>query len=460
MQRMAKSIRYGKSYLLWYAHDLVNFKIQELEAIASCFNIKFEWHEEPCIKDPYLLINLSSASDMRKIMSRSVMIRSAYELWGASHTRKDLHSQLKLVPNEFTKPFYKSDVSFRIMVESFGKKLSRSEKISRIDELAFMSFAGSIRLENPDFSFLLMEYYGTDPNSIPECPYRIFFGRWICDGQRKISQKISLKVRKFIGNTSMDPLLSLVMANMARIQPGHLVLDPFVGSGGLLVAAACFGAYVVGTDIDYLMLHGKAKPTRYKQNKREPDESIRANLRQYGMETQYLDAIVGDAALPLWRTGIQFDAIVTDPPYGIREPTERIGTEKNYTIPGHLAASHIPSKVTYNLRDMIKDMLDFSASHLVLNGRLVFWMPAYKEDFDQNNLAYHPCLELVGCSEQPLTRHSSRYLITMEKVRETNENEQYEVSVCESAKSFRYKYFQAHKKREFLSHANSEAVIE
>lgn len=29
----------------------------------------------------------------------------------------------------------------------------------------------------------------------------------------------------------MDPLLSLVMANMACIKPGDIVLDPFVGSG-------------------------------------------------------------------------------------------------------------------------------------------------------------------------------------------------------------------------------------
>lgn len=39
----------------------------------------------------------------------------------------------------------------------------------------------------------------------------------------------------------MDPQLSILMANQALVKPGHLVMDPFVGSGSLLVAAAKFG---------------------------------------------------------------------------------------------------------------------------------------------------------------------------------------------------------------------------
>jgi len=32
-------------------------------------------------------------------------------------------------------------------------------------------------------------------------------------------------------NTSMDPMLSMLMANMAQVHTGSLVCDPFVGSG-------------------------------------------------------------------------------------------------------------------------------------------------------------------------------------------------------------------------------------
>lgn len=66
----------------------------------------------------------------------------------------------------------------------------------------------------------------------------------LVDGRRSLMKDISLKTRKFIGNTSMDPQLSLLMANQALAGKGDLVFDPFVGSGSLLVAAAKFGAYV------------------------------------------------------------------------------------------------------------------------------------------------------------------------------------------------------------------------
>lgn len=63
----------------------------------------------------------------------------------------------------------------------------------------------------------------------------------------------------------MDPQLSLLMANQAKVNSGDIVLDPFVGSGSLLVAAAEFGGYVLGGDIDYMMLHAKTRPSRKKQ---------------------------------------------------------------------------------------------------------------------------------------------------------------------------------------------------
>lgn len=48
---------------------------------------------------------------------------------------------------------------------------------------------------------------------------------------RPLIHELSLKKRTFIGNTSMDPQLSLLMANLGKVSNGDLVLDPFVGSG-------------------------------------------------------------------------------------------------------------------------------------------------------------------------------------------------------------------------------------
>lgn len=66
----------------------------------------------------------------------------------------------------------------------------------------------------------------------------------LADGNRAQIKEISLKTRKFIGNTSMDATLSLLMANQAMVKPGDLVYDPFVGTGSLLVAAAKCGGTI------------------------------------------------------------------------------------------------------------------------------------------------------------------------------------------------------------------------
>jgi len=152
---------------------------------------------------------------------------------------------------------------------------------------SYLPLEGPVKLKNPDITLCYIEYYGLDPNSIPEQPYEYFFGKWvssmiiyqryvllincniillqIADGQRELIKKLSLKTRKFIGNTSMDPQLSLIMANQAQIRKGDLVFDPFVGTGSLLIAASQFGGYTFGTDIDFLMLHGRTRPTRISQ---------------------------------------------------------------------------------------------------------------------------------------------------------------------------------------------------
>lgn len=68
----------------------------------------------------------------------------------------------------------------------------------------------------------------------------------------------------------------------------------------------------MGTDIDFMMLHARNRPSRVTQKKREQDESIRANLRQYNCEQQYVDVAVSDFSRDIWRTEFQFDSIVTD----------------------------------------------------------------------------------------------------------------------------------------------------
>jgi hypothetical protein len=48
------------------------------------------------------------------------------------------------------------------------------------------------------------------------------------------------------------------------------------------------------------------------QKERDKDESVHSNMLQYGKGSQYLDVIVADASLPLWRSSFKLDCIITD----------------------------------------------------------------------------------------------------------------------------------------------------
>ncbi len=341
----------GSRYLFWCAHEHLSFRIAEFEAIAAVFQIDLDWVEKT-EENPWVIIRLDSEELAKKIASRSLATRFCVELWGDGKNEEDMHKSVKEYSEELKAPYFAEDVSFKIYVEVFMHKLSLKEKLKRVESFDYLPIKGRVKLDHPDVTFANFEFYGFDHNHPPEWPLRLFFGRLVAEGQRALISQMSIKKRKFIGNTTMDSQLALLCANLACVGPGTLVMDPFCGTGSLLLAAARFGAFVLGTDIDYLMLHARTRPSRVGMKRRAQDESIIANFEQYGLESKFLNVVVCDASRDPWRkssaglTPTLFDAVIADPPYGIREPTTRVGTEKkDLVIAEEYLKNHVPEKV-------------------------------------------------------------------------------------------------------------------
>nr|XP_022900197.1 tRNA (guanine(10)-N2)-methyltransferase homolog [Onthophagus taurus] len=427
-----------KTYLLWFAQDHINFRREETNSLLNLLKIEMTFLEEPTLEQPYWLVKFSNENDLKTLSNRLVSLKYALELWGYSDNIPGLHREVQNYPKSLMLPYMSAEKTFKIDVETFCKHFTQKEKVDKLETFNYLPVEGKVNLKNPDVVFNYIEFYGVDPKSPPEKPYMVFFGRWIANGLRSLINQLSLKTRKFIGNTSMDPQLSLLMANQAKIQEGDIILDPFVGTGSLLVAAAQFGGYVYGADIDYLMLHGRTRPSRIKQTKRSDDESVKANMIQYNLEDKYLDVLVNDFTICYWKENFLFDAIITDPPYGIREATEKIGTAKsNYTISEEHLATHIPAKVDYGLSNLYHDLLNFCVKHLKIGGRLVCWFPVYRDDYDENCLPTNDCLILKANSEQILNKHTSRRLLTYEKIKDASDFQGLKNEIMD----FRAKYY-------------------
>ncbi len=106
--------------------------------------------------------------------------------------------------------------------------------------------------------------------------------------------------RPFFYPGSMSPKLARTMVNLTMIKRGEILLDPFCGTGGILLEAGIIGSRVVGTDIDHKMVEGTIKNLEY------------CNIGDYE---------VFQADVRKLKLNYKVDAIATDPPYGISAST-------------------------------------------------------------------------------------------------------------------------------------------
>ncbi|AKH98514.1 methyltransferase domain-containing protein [Halanaeroarchaeum sulfurireducens] len=102
--------------------------------------------------------------------------------------------------------------------------------------------------------------------------------------------------RPFFQPGSMDPLLARSVVNLARVEPGDVVLDPMCGTGGLLIEAGLVGGRPVGFDAQRKMTAG-----------------TRENLGKY-LDGRWDVGMADATRLPLADGAA--DAIVLDAPYG------------------------------------------------------------------------------------------------------------------------------------------------
>ncbi|MCW4016583.1 MAG: TRM11 family methyltransferase [Candidatus Bathyarchaeota archaeon] len=120
--------------------------------------------------------------------------------------------------------------------------------------------------------------------------------------------------RPFFHPTAMQAKLARVMVNLAQPKRGDLLLDPFCGTGGMLVEAGLIGCRVVGFDAKPHILRGGLK-----------------NIKHYGTKLEGL--AIADARYPPIS---KVDCIATDPPYGRSAST--LGTKTRLIVEDFLSA--------------------------------------------------------------------------------------------------------------------------
>ena len=382
------------------------------------------------IQSPFAIIRFPNSTDTsaaaKNLITRSILSSAIYELWGSGPDYATLHASVRHRTQHLW-PKYKQ-TSFRFDIDAYQGKHTPASQTAIIDSFVYTSFAGPISLKNAANTFVVFEDY---PLNAPT-PRQLHLGRLITPSGRKAIAKYSLKKRQYIATTSMDAELSLVTANLALAAPGKLAYDPFMGTGSFPLACAHFGAAVFGSDMDGRSIRGKNAC------------SVKANFEQYCTTPLYLGGFVADLTnSPLRGAGKEgrwLDAVLCDPPYGVREGLKVLGSTKVALrevvlladgTAAHLSAGYVPPKRAFSFVRMLGEILEFSAGVLVERGRLCMWMPVAGEGEGRGEvnggeeyaIPTHPALELVSECSQHFNKWSRR-LLTYRRLADDQVNEE------------------------------------
>ena len=162
-------------------------------------------------------------------------------VWTASSVEELMKELIEKRPSEAMerlKPY--ESLPFRYEFDAFESNIKQSDKKWIPSQAEYLPLQ-NVDVRNPHCRFIWMTY--------PSQGFAVL-GRIVCEGgMQHVARDYSLKKRIYIGTTSMDAELSAVMANLALAGEGKLCMDPFCGTGSVLVALAASGAEVLGADL-------------------------------------------------------------------------------------------------------------------------------------------------------------------------------------------------------------------
>jgi len=169
--------------------------------------------------------------------------------------------------------------------------------------------------------------------------------------------------RPYFSPISIHPRIARAMVNLSNCNEKEPLIDPFCGTGGILIEAADMGLEVTGIDLKEKMV-----------------EYSKGNLKHYGFKGNLINSDFGEI------TNQSFSSIVCDPPYGIASTT---GGE--------------------NIKDLMERSLDVFQRKLNRGQRLVIAV-------SNPDIIKHPNLKLLNKFEWYIHKSLTRNIIVLEKI--------------------------------------------
>ena len=183
------------------------------------------------------------------------------------------------------------------------KYKNRSDKFNSQDVVKTLAKAytknNKVSLNNPDNEIRALI---TDE--------KLYVGLKLFEVNRSVFEERKVQNRPFFSPISLHPRIARGLVNISCIKKDELLLDPFCGTGGILLEAGLIGINVAGADIEEKMVSG-----------------CKQTLEEY--KVKYSDIVCTD--IGSIRSYFDYvDAVVTDLPYGKSTTTKGEDMNKLY----------------------------------------------------------------------------------------------------------------------------------
>lgn len=270
---MVDNVEGMTTYIFSLSQEHPEIPAVEVEAVLNAENVDFEVQEQ---KDSLLFVE---ADDIRAdAVDRLAM---SFEVAELLHTFKADQYQ-KLATKDIT-----TDKPFAVRKQYIDDTEAPDELESNVGRIINKDSKGHVNLNDPHVTFRLYLYDGD-----------AYLCRIVTDIDRSAFEQRQNQFRPFSSPVSLHPRLARALVNLSEAPRDGCVLDPFCGTGGILLEASLIGCDAYGLDIQKEMVNGTTE-----------------NLAAFHVDGEVRHGNFEDIAT-VFEDELPFDAVVTDLPYG------------------------------------------------------------------------------------------------------------------------------------------------
>lgn len=249
--------------------------------VLACLDALSVTYEERASSDGILVIDARLTSEVLDTISKRLgMTHCVYEIKGMSKPEEG--EILAIVKTVDIDDIMKQGRTFAVRVKGTPPSFDRGLERKAGEIIRRKGY--KVSLTNPSKTFVLLLTKQT-----------CFFCLLLHSVDKKQFEERKPHLRPFFSPGAIQPKFARALVNLSGINEKELFLDPFCGTGGILIEAGLIGATLVGIDVQEKMVRGAGE-----------------NLVAYGLDG---DLIIGDTAKMALRDNT-VDAVVTDMPYG------------------------------------------------------------------------------------------------------------------------------------------------